>query len=171
MALKFLNSGYFAGEVGIGTVTNSDEDTNNGVPRLQVTTATAVLGEFPLAARFTTASDPGDNSGVSVLINSGNDRGLMISAGRQTGNVSKVTLNVVKNDGDEIDTITLLQNGSNSSTANVGIGTTSPASKLEVDGGDIEVSDSLNGLILKSPDGTRYRVTVANGGTLTVSAV
>jgi len=53
---------------------------------------------------------------------------------------------------------------------NVGIGTSSPASKLEVDGGDVEVSDSLNGLILKSPDGTRYRVTVANGGTLTVSA-
>ena len=54
---------------------------------------------------------------------------------------------------------------------NVGIGTTSPASKLEVDGGDIEVDDSASGLILRSPDGTRYRVTVANGGTLTVTAV
>jgi hypothetical protein len=54
---------------------------------------------------------------------------------------------------------------------NVGIGTASPASKLEVDGGDIEVDDSASGLILKSPDGTRYRVTVANGGTLTVTAV
>jgi len=53
----------------------------------------------------------------------------------------------------------------------VGIGTDSPASKLEVDGGDIEVNDSAKGLILKSPDGTRYRVTVANGGTLSVSAV
>ena len=134
MALKFLNSGYFAGLVGIGTVTNSDEDTNNGVPRLQVTTATAVLGEFPLAARFTTASDAGNNSGVSVLINSGNDRGLMISAGRQTGNVSKVTLNVVKNDGVEIDTITLLQNGESGANANVGIGTTSPNAKLHAVG-------------------------------------
>ena len=53
----------------------------------------------------------------------------------------------------------------------VGIGTTSPASKLEVDGGDIEVDDSASGLILRSPDGTRYRITVANGGTLAVAAV
>ena len=42
---------------------------------------------------------------------------------------------------------------------------------VEVAGGDIETSTSTNGLILKSPDGTRYRVTVANGGALTVSAV
>ena len=57
------------------------------------------------------------------------------------------------------------------SSGNVGIGTTSPVSKLEVDGGDIEVGDSASGLILRSPEGTRYRVTVANGGTLTVTAV
>ena len=57
------------------------------------------------------------------------------------------------------------------SSGNVGVGTITPASKLEVDGGDIEVDDSASGLILRSPDGTRYRVTVANGGTLSVSAV
>ena len=45
------------------------------------------------------------------------------------------------------------------------------APQLKVKQGDIEVEDSASGLILKSPDGTRYRVTVANGGTLTVSAV
>jgi hypothetical protein len=52
---------------------------------------------------------------------------------------------------------------------NVGIGTTAPSSKLQVTGGDIEVSTIASGLILKSPDGTRYRVTVANGGTLSVA--
>jgi hypothetical protein len=42
---------------------------------------------------------------------------------------------------------------------------------VEVTGGDLEASTATKGLILKSPDGTRYRVTVANGGTLSVSAV
>lgn len=36
---------------------------------------------------------------------------------------------------------------------------------------DIEFSDTASGVILKSPDGTLYRVTVANGGTLAVAAV
>lgn len=47
---------------------------------------------------------------------------------------------------------------------NVGIGTTSPAAKLEIGGAG-------EGIILASPDGTRYEITVANGGTLTVTAV
>ena len=55
----------------------------------------------------------------------------------------------------------------------VGIGTTNDnfESRLTVDGGDIEVDDSASGLILRSPDGTRYRVTVANGGALSANAV
>jgi hypothetical protein len=54
---------------------------------------------------------------------------------------------------------------------NVGIGTTSPASKLTVTGGDIEVTDSASGIILKSPDGTRYRVTVSDLGILSTASL
>lgn len=57
------------------------------------------------------------------------------------------------------------------SSGNVGVGTNAPASKLEVDGGDIEVDDSASGLILRSPNGTRYRVKVDNSGNLTTTAV
>jgi hypothetical protein len=65
----------------------------------------------------------------------------------------------------------LLENFTVLSTGDVGIGTTSPASKLAVDGGDIEVDDSASGLILRSPNGTRYRIQVDNSGNLTTTAV
>jgi hypothetical protein len=57
------------------------------------------------------------------------------------------------------------------SSGNVGIGTTGPASKLEVDGGDIEIDDSDRGLILRAPNGTRYRLQVANDGSLSTTAL
>ena len=70
---------------------------------------------------------------------------------------------------------------------NVGIGATNPqgtlhivgdagSTALRIDGttiaeDDIEIQNSGDGVILKSPDGTRYRITVANGGALSVAAV
>jgi len=64
-----------------------------------------------------------------------------------------------------VDLATLADNG------NVGIGTTSPSAKLTVASGDVEVTLNTKGIILKSPDGTRYRITVANGGSLTSTAL
>lgn len=57
------------------------------------------------------------------------------------------------------------------SNGNVGIGNTSPGTKLEVGGGDIYVNNSANGVILKSPDGSCWRITVDNSGNLTTTAV
>lgn len=51
----------------------------------------------------------------------------------------------------------------------LGVGTTAPASKLSVLDGDIEVETIASGLILKSPNGTRYRITVDNSGNLSAS--
>ena len=56
----------------------------------------------------------------------------------------------------------------------LGVGTLSPVatSKIQASGGDIEVDTSANGLVLKSPDGTRYRIKVPNGGaSLTITAL
>jgi hypothetical protein len=57
-------------------------------------------------------------------------------------------------------------------SGNVAIGGTAAASKLTVTTGDVEVATIASGLILKSPDNTRYRITVPNGGaSLTITAV
>ena len=60
---------------------------------------------------------------------------------------------------------------------NVGIGTSLPPEKLSV-GGNIQSSgniiagiDSSKGVILTSPNGTKFRVTVSNAGALSVSSV
>lgn len=59
---------------------------------------------------------------------------------------------------------------------NLGTGTTDQGVRLYVDGaqknnGDIELANIGNGIILRSPDGTRYRVAVANGGSLITTAI
>lgn len=57
-----------------------------------------------------------------------------------------------------------------SSGGNVGIGTTAPAAKLTVSGGDIGIRNTGTGLILKAYDGLNcYRILVSNGGSLVVS--
>ncbi len=47
---------------------------------------------------------------------------------------------------------------------NVGIGTNNPKTKLQVTSGDVYVDDSTKGIILKSPDGNCWRVTIDNSG-------
>ena len=155
------------GNVGIGTTNPNDGDMTIGTPKLHVAVA-GTAGTFSLAARFQSTTPDADNTGASILINSSNDRGLLIKAGRKDGDRQVAYFNVVSNVGTETNMLTM---GRFDDVYNVGIGTTTPTSKLAVDGGDIEVDDSASGLILRSPNGVRHRVKVANDGTLTATTV
>jgi hypothetical protein len=54
---------------------------------------------------------------------------------------------------------------------NVGVGTTTPRSKLEVQAGDIYINNISSGVIMKSPNGSCWRVTVDNTGNLVRTAI
>lgn len=61
-------------------------------------------------------------------------------------------------------------------TGKVGIKTTNPQAELDVNGvimssGRLELTTNGRGIVLKSPDGTAYRITVDNAGSLVVTAV
>ncbi len=61
-------------------------------------------------------------------------------------------------------------------TGKVGIKTTNPQAELDVNGvimssGRLELTTNGRGIVLKSPNGTAYRITVDNAGSLVVTAV
>ncbi len=53
----------------------------------------------------------------------------------------------------------------------VGIGTDAPTSKLQVKGGDINIEDVGSGVIMRSPDGQCWRLTVNNSGQPVFTAI
>lgn len=57
------------------------------------------------------------------------------------------------------------------SIGDMGVGTTDPKAKIHVNDGDIFIEDMERGLILTSPDGQHWRITVGNDGILTTSPV
>ncbi len=67
--------------------------------------------------------------------------------------------------GSRSNAVTVLKNG------NVGIGTADPASKLQVNNGDVYVRDSANGVIVKSPDGNCWRIQVDNSGAVITTSI
>lgn len=58
-----------------------------------------------------------------------------------------------------------------SSNGNVGVGTSTPTAKLQVSSGDVYVSTIGSGVILRSPNGNCFRMTVSNAGALGAAIV
>jgi hypothetical protein len=54
---------------------------------------------------------------------------------------------------------------------NVGIGNTAPRAKLHVTGGKVYVEANGQGVVLRSPNGSCFELTVSDAGILTSSAV
>ena len=117
------------GSVGIGTTTPSQNQTGSVVPKLHVK-APGTNGAYDLVARFQAGNDI-STTGASILINHENDRGLLIEAGRANGgDIGVAHFGVTNSGGVNTRALTILATGSTSN--NVGIGTASPGSKLEV---------------------------------------
>jgi len=55
--------------------------------------------------------------------------------------------------------------------ANVGIGISVPTSKLSVSGGDVNILNIGSGIIMKSPNGQCWRVTIDNSGNLVRTSI
>ena len=56
-------------------------------------------------------------------------------------------------------------------TNNVGVGTDNPKAKLQVRNGDVSLETIGTGIILKSPNGNCWKITISNTGVITSVAV
>lgn len=181
------------GNVGIGTTTPGAKlqiNVSNGTPEeaLRLLTTNGSLNNGSYISFFSQANELGRIKGLTtsggsnigqILLNpvyAGTElNGIKILASSSFATVSINT--TIANSGltvkssyngatilslldhADIEKFTVLNSG------NLGIGTTTPASKVTVTGGDIELTDASAGVIFKTPDGTkRYRMTINNAG-------
>ena len=112
-----------------------------------------------ISTTYTANERPQDVSGYGMLNSSGN--GMIINATKPDLSPGVIKFFNGQTSGTAfIETMRISENG------NVGIGTTSPAAKLEIADGDIYIKDINKGIIMTSPDGKCWRGTINNLGTL-----
>ncbi|MFC2136674.1 hypothetical protein ACFLTE_00720 [Bacteroidota bacterium] len=152
------------GNVGIGALTASQklqiQVNNNGL-------------NIPLFIKNLDETETGGNAvGIGFTNEPGGDWIKSALAHERKSGYGIGTLHLlVNNDIDETHVDLADSRMSITSEGNVGIGNTEPASKLQVADGDVYVETIGTGVIIKSPDGNCWRLTVDNTGALATESV
>lgn len=95
-----------------------------------------------------------------------NGAGLILRAGAGTTNSGVIKFQTgLASQGSSNERMRIAGNG------NVGIGTINPKVKLQVTSGDIYIEDPNRGIILRSPSGNCYRVTIDDAGNFVRTAI
>jgi hypothetical protein len=96
----------------------------------------------------------------------GTGAGLILRAGGNVSNDGIIKFQTgYANQGSSNERMRIAGNG------NVGIGTNNPKVKLQVTSGDIYIEDPNRGIILRSPSGNCYRVTIDDAGNFVRTAI
>jgi hypothetical protein len=146
----------------------------NGTERFRVNTSGIDVTGTATANAFRT--DTG-NTDYNVISRNSTSTSLWVQAagsGSIQGIASFRYGSATVNQGTEV--CAIRRNSSYFINTKLGVGTSSPSKTLDVAGtvqssGDIEVTSSSAGVILKSPNGSRWRVTVNNSGMVSTTNV
>jgi len=149
---------YFnSGNVGIGTTTPDAKLDVNG--NLNANGGVNINGNVNIVPGFGLILN---NTGVSGTLSQGVP-GLYI---RASGSTTDLNMDLATNSGVSPAGRLFL-----SATGNIGIGTTTPNTKLQISGGDGYFETIGKGVILRSPNGSCFRITVDNSGNLVTTAI
>jgi hypothetical protein len=112
-----------------------------------------------VSTTYTANESPEDVAGFGILASSEN--GMIINATKPDLSPGVIKFFNGQTSGTKfIETMRINSNG------NVGIGTTNPRAKVEIQDGDIYISSINKGVIMTSPDGQCWRGTLNNSGVL-----
>jgi hypothetical protein len=129
--------------------------------------------DYTTAEKTKLAGVAGTNTGDETTASIKSKLGITTLSGSNTGDqdlsglatIASLNSYLLKSDSTIANRVTV-------NTSNIAANTTAILLKADKTGtSDIEITDATKGIILKSPNGTRYRITVNNDGSLTTTAL